>query len=108
MKDFRWSEFARKQWHVLQDYIAFDNPAAAERIGAEILRALDLPRRYPEGGRPGRVEGTREFVISGTPYIAAYKILDDAIYVVAVQHGAQEWPSRFPKEGGKKPPRKAN
>jgi toxin ParE1/3/4 len=108
MRDLRWSKRAWSEWQALQDYIASDNPAAAERVGADILRALELPRRFSESGRPGRVEGTREIVITGTPYLAAYEVHDDVIYVITVQHGAQEWPSRFPKEGGRKPPRKAN
>ena len=30
--------------------------------------------RYPESGRIGRVEGTRELVIDRAPYITAYRV----------------------------------
>jgi toxin ParE1/3/4 len=39
--------------------------------------------------------GTRELVISRTPYIVAYTVLADEIVILDVQHGAQEWPGSF-------------
>ena len=42
---------------------------------------------------PGSIEGTRELVISGTPYIVAYRVTDAQIEVLFVQHGAREWPA---------------
>lgn len=46
---------------------------------------------YPLIGRPGRVEGTRELVISDTPYIAIYRV-KDRVEVLRIRHGAQRWP----------------
>ncbi|MCA1598486.1 MAG: type II toxin-antitoxin system RelE/ParE family toxin, partial [Chloroflexi bacterium] len=48
-----------------------------------------------ELGRTGRVEGTRELVVSRTPYIVAYRVRDDEVIVLAVQHAARLWPARF-------------
>lgn len=49
-------------------------------------------------GRPGRVDGTRELVISHTPYIAAYRIAGDTVHIPHVLHGAQEWPEGLSRE----------
>lgn len=49
---------------------------------------------YPLVGRQGRVEGTRELVISATPYIAVYRI-KERIEVLHIRHGAQRWPETF-------------
>ncbi|MGB7496088.1 MAG: hypothetical protein WBR26_21925 [Candidatus Acidiferrum sp.] len=43
-------------------------------------------------GRAGRVPGTRELVISDTPFIAAYALEKARIAILAVYHGAQQWP----------------
>jgi toxin ParE1/3/4 len=43
----------------------------------------------------GRVPGTRELVISNTPFIAAYTIQRDRIVILAIYHGAQAWPEAF-------------
>ncbi|MGB0108856.1 MAG: type II toxin-antitoxin system RelE/ParE family toxin, partial [Terriglobales bacterium] len=50
---------------------------------------------FPMSGRSGRVPGTRELVISNTPFIAAYAIDQDRIVILAVYHGAQQWPEVF-------------
>jgi len=41
------------------------------------------------------VPGTRELVISNTPFIAAYAIDHARIVVLALYHGAQRWPESF-------------
>ena len=43
-------------------------------------------------GRKGRVEGTREWVLTGTPYIVVYVERADGFEVWRVLHGSQEWP----------------
>ena len=45
-------------------------------------------------GRSGRVEGTRELVISRTPYLVVYRFEEvaDQILIVRLLHGAQRWP----------------
>ena len=60
-------------------------------------RVEDLAQ-FPEIGRPGRIEGMRELVIPGTPYIAAYRIADDTVRILRVLHGAQQWPDGMPEE----------
>ena len=47
---------------------------------------------FPMAGRAGRVPGTRELVISDTPFIAAYALEKARIAILAVYHGAQQWP----------------
>jgi toxin ParE1/3/4 len=50
----------------------------------------------PGIGRPGRVAGTRELVTAGTPYIVPYRVAGDAVQIITVLHGAQNWPDRLP------------
>jgi len=46
-------------------------------------------------GRPGRVPDTRELVISNRPFVVAYAIARDRIVILAIYHGAQQWPEAF-------------
>ena len=73
-------------------YIARDNPAAARRVITAIRRDIVLLATNPGMGRPGRIDGTRELVISRLPYIAAYRAGDRFIDVLAVIHTARDWP----------------
>jgi len=75
------------------DRIALDNPGAASRVVAAIGQKVDVLAVHPHLGRAGRVAGTRELVIAGTPYLVAYRIRGQQIAILAVFHGAQRWPA---------------
>jgi toxin ParE1/3/4 len=47
---------------------------------------------FPMSGGPGRVRGTRELVIANFPFIVAYGIEKERIVILAIYHGAQQWP----------------
>lgn len=79
----------------IHDTIAADNPAAAGRVIAEIERAIAQLEAHPRLGRPGRVDETREIVISRFPYIVAYRDLENEIQVLSVIHSARSWPTAF-------------
>ena len=44
-------------------------------------------------GRAGRVNGTRELVVSRTPYVVVYRIRGQEVCIVRVLHTAQRWPA---------------
>jgi len=91
----RWSELAVEHLHSAYEYIAADNPTAAEGILDRIFAAVEALERHPEMGRPGRVEGTRELVVPGTLFIATYRHTKAGIEVLAVMHPARKWPQEF-------------
>ena len=91
----RWFHRAFNQLVDAEEYIAEDNPDAARELVARIERAVARLADYPELGRMGRVEGTRELVVSHTPYIVAYRVRDGEVIVLAVQHASRQWPARF-------------
>lgn len=83
---------ARADIRAIRDYIAKDNPQAATKA-VQIIRAqVGTLSDQPGIGRPGRIEGTRELVVTGLPYIACYVVSDDAVTILRVLHGRQRWP----------------
>lgn len=75
-------------------YIAEHNPRAARQTVNDIhSRTQRLLAANPFLGRKGEIAGTRELVLPGTPYIVAYRVMENRIEVLFVQHGAREWPS---------------
>ena len=79
----------------IADYIASDSPRAAGRMARHIVSSVARLGTHPHLGKPGRVPGTRELVIARSPYIAAYRIKDGRIEVLAVRHGARDWPKQL-------------
>jgi toxin ParE1/3/4 len=91
----RWLRRALKNHDDEAAYIARDDMEAAMRIVERIASAVDQLARHPALGRPGRVPGTRELVISGTPYIVPYRVRGDVLEILRVFHGARKWPAKF-------------
>ena len=88
-----WTEQAVRQLEQAYDHIALTNSAnVAVELTLRILAGVEQLAAFPLSGRPGRVPGTRELVISNTPFIAAYKAEQNRIVVLALYHGAQRWP----------------
>jgi toxin ParE1/3/4 len=91
-----WTEQAIRQLDQARDYIALSNSQeVAARIAMQIVTSVQQLATFPMSGRSGRVPGTRELVISNTPSITAYAIDQDRIVILALYHGAQQWPEVF-------------
>ena len=88
----RWSPTAVADLVSIREYIAKDSPAAARKVATRIKEAANRLIEFPLSGRVGRVPETRELVIPGTSYIAAYTIRGDEVLIAAVLHGRQKWP----------------
>lgn len=95
-----WLQKAARDLDAICDYIAEYNSQAAWDIYKTIRERVKALATQPNIGRPGRVHGTRELVITDTPYIIAYTVrqLLDAVIVLRVLHGAQLWPAGFDME----------
>lgn len=91
-----WTEQAVRQLDQAHDYIALSNSEeVAARVAQRIITSIQQLAAFPTSGRPGRVPGTRELGISGTPFIAAYTVEKARIVILAIYHGAQRWPEVF-------------
>jgi toxin ParE1/3/4 len=73
------------------DYIALDNPIAALNQGDRISAQVDTLLQHPRLDRPGRRAGTRELVISRTPFIVVYRIQGERVELLRLLRGAQQW-----------------
>jgi toxin ParE1/3/4 len=91
-----WSISAQADREAIFDYIEADSPQAAITVDDRIREQIEGLMKFPEMGRLGRVDGTRELVIQRTPYIAAYRIAGKTVRILRVLHGAQMWPEELP------------
>jgi toxin ParE1/3/4 len=90
-----WSRRAVRHLVHLRQHIARDSDRSAALIASRILKAVELLQLHPEMGRPGRIIGTRELVVSETPYVIPYRVRQGRLELIAVFHGRQKWPRRL-------------
>jgi plasmid stabilization system protein ParE len=91
MDEVVWTNRARRNLNDIGEFIAQDDPAAAQRTIWRIVEQVAELTFYPRIGREGRVENTRELVIVDTPYIAVYRI-KERIEILLIRHAAQRRP----------------
>ena len=92
----RWTNAAAQDLDSIREYIFQDNPKVAIE---QVLHIINLVEEHlylnPGMGRIGRVSHTREFVISGIPYIVVYRVSRKTLEIIRVIHGAQQWPEKI-------------
>ena len=91
----RWTNRAIKRLEQIGDHIASDSPRMAADVIQRIVSEAEQLTVHPSKGRTGRVTGTREWVVSGLPYIVAYRVRDGELQILTVMHGAQKWPQQL-------------
>jgi toxin ParE1/3/4 len=90
-----WTNNAIRNLEEIEQYISQDNAIAAVNVVNKIIDAIELLTEHPGIGRPGRIIGTRELVIIGTPYLIPYRIKNQQIEIIRIFHGAKIWPENL-------------
>ena len=75
-------------------YVSRGSPETAIELAALLAQAADGLVGLPYLGRPGRSKGTRELVIPHVPFILVYQVESRRPHILAVIHGAREWPEQ--------------
>jgi addiction module RelE/StbE family toxin len=78
-----WSPHALLDLKSISEYIEQDRSSET---------ANSVTRAMPNRGRRGRIEGTRELVVSNLPYVVVYRAFDERVLILNIVHGAQRWP----------------
>lgn len=89
----RWTPRAVADLEQIADYLLAVHPRSWERLLARVEVTVDYLLQFPHMGKAGLAGGTREFVLSGTPYILVFRIKHDAVQIVSVRDGRMLPPS---------------
>ncbi len=87
-----WARAAIRDLVQAREYIGLENQDAARELASRIVDSTERILQFPEVGRPGRVNGTRELVVSATQYMIVYRLKKNAVHFLRVLHGRQKWP----------------
>ena len=102
MRQVVWSLGALDDLDSIITYIAAKNPRAALNV-VDRIESTGNALGHMAIGRPGRVSGTYEILVTGLPHIIAYAIEPrpdgtERIVILRVIHGARDWPEEgWPK-----------
>jgi toxin ParE1/3/4 len=91
----RWLRTALRNLDEEASFIAADDAVAARLVVGRVLRAVAQLAEQPGLGRPGRVPGTRELIVSKTRYIVPYRVQGDTVEVLRVFHTSRRLPDRW-------------
>lgn len=85
---------AQRDLQRLRDYLEQRDAAAAQRMAATLLRALDRLALFPHLGRPIGVAGIRllsvPFGSTGYKLRYRYRVEEDNVIVLSVYHGRED------------------
>jgi toxin ParE1/3/4 len=95
LTQIKWLDLAVDDLSDLAGYISQDNPGAASRTVSRLWTAVKSLSDQPETGRPGRIYGTRELVVTNTPFVVPYRVVGSEIEILRVLHGSRDWPESF-------------
>ena len=87
-----WVPRAQADLRAISEHIAADDLGAALRVADRIYNLAKRLADHPRLGRPGRLAGSRELVVSGSPYLVIYRIRAADVEIIRIIHGAQNWP----------------
>ena len=90
MKTVKWTKSALRNLNNEVDYIGRDNSQAAQNVAAFVRRTVNLLETMPQMGRTGRINGTKELIIRGLPYIVFYRIQGETIQITRVLHTSRK------------------
>lgn len=88
----RWLKGALRNLAQAVDYIAKDNPAAAQGVARAIFETVQSLKTYPQIGKPWRIEGVRTVVVPRTPYSVRYRVRGEVVEILRIHHQSQRWP----------------
>lgn len=91
----RWLRRALRNLDEEASFIAAEDAVAARLVVARVLEAVAQLAEQPGLGRPGRVPGTRELIVSRTRYIVPYRVRGDTVEILRVFHTSRRLPHRW-------------
>jgi toxin ParE1/3/4 len=88
----RWTTDAADDLERICDYIARVVQVPHRMLRRRSSVALRIFERFPQLGRQGRVDGTRELTFASLPFVAVYEVHPAEVRVLRILHGARQWP----------------
>ena len=87
----RWTIPAADDLQNIKNDLQQNYPQFAEPTVRTIYQRIRSLKTSPNRGRPGHRSGTRELAITVLPYVVVYAVKAEAVEILHIYHGAQDW-----------------
>ena len=94
----KWLGLALADLDSIEAYIAQESLDGAVRAVLQVINGIELLQDQPNLGRVGRVDGTRELILTDVPYTVAYRVKNRSIEILRILHQSRQWPDNFANE----------
>jgi len=88
----RWTPAAAADLQHISDYLREHHPHYRQPTLRKLYESIRSLKQWPNRGRPGREEGTREIPFQPLPDVAVYRVTEPTIEILRIYHSAQDRP----------------
>lgn len=86
----RWTRAAADDLTKISEYLKARFPHHRQPTMRRLYDATLSLKESPHRGRPGREAGTRELLTHPLPYIVVYRVRNETVEVLRIDHAAQD------------------
>ena len=79
-------------FEALRDYLKTNHSELVKSTIRKLYDAARSLKRFPNRGRIGRKEGTRELVMVPLPYVIVYRVGPEVVNILRMIHTSEGWP----------------
>lgn len=90
MRRIRWAPAAADDLEEIRNYLREHHPSLAQPTIRKLYDVARSLKRFPNRGRIGHKEGTRELIVAPTPYIIVYGVEPGMVHIFRVLHASRE------------------
>jgi addiction module RelE/StbE family toxin len=88
-----WTKSALRDLEIEANYLNKINPSIESNFLEHVESSVTLIKKYPELGRIGRVNQTRELILKKFQYILIYLVIASCIDIIRLLHTSRKWPN---------------
>lgn len=88
-----WTKSAINDLEIEANYLSKISPSIEDSFLEHVESSIDLIKEYPELGRIGRVNQTRELILKKFQYILVYLVESSYIDIIRLLHTSRKWPN---------------
>jgi toxin ParE1/3/4 len=90
LRRIRWAPAAADDLEEIRNYLREHHPSLAQPTIRRLYDAARSLKRFPNRGRIGYKEGTRELIVGPTPYVIVYSVEPEMVHIFRVFHVSRE------------------